>query len=623
MDKKHLMNYKIKINSLSKEEQQLRDRYLSDLSTGELQGPPTGYASIDKPWFRFYNKENVGKDLEFKKIDKYLFDCNKGHLDDIALVYFKKEITFKELREKIDKYASYFYNTGIKEGDIVSVLMPTTPECVYVFYALRVIGAIPDMIDPRANPETLNFYFKENKSKYMYVLDDCAPKLERAMEGTDIKNIILGKVSTEMPSMTKFVYEKFLHKNKKKNKKIYEELKKDYKVIDLINEIDNYEMKPFVEAEYKKGELALIEHSSGTTSTPKGIKLTSDNINAIAFQYNLSNLEIKRQDKFLSCIPAFAAFGMIANVHLPLSLGLKTIIIPDPSGDNIEKAFLEYQPQHILTVVSNLEKVAKSKKIKDLSYFISPGCGGYELLPSKRNEIENLFREKGCNKKILTGWGASEVSSTTCLESPNCVKDLSSGVPLAQNVVSVFDKDTNEELNYLEESEGDLYISGPTVMIGYLNNDKLTEKSIFVDEAGTRWYKTGDTGYLDKDGRVFVKGRDDRMIIIGHNGKKVCPLPIEEVINSVPEVECCIVVKADSNLGIVPKAFIVLKDAEANQAVVLNKIMDACLEKLDKKVIPEDFEFIDSMPMTPMDKINYKKLENTKIQKKLVLRNFD
>ena len=156
------------IKNLDIKEQTLRDLHLRKLALGELQGPPTGYASIDKPWLKYYSEEAIKKEIpENKAMYEIMKEKNSKYPNRIAINYYGNLFTYEALFKKVDEYASKFKTLGVKSGDIVSICMPSTPETVFALYALNKIGAICDMIDPRSNSEQMEFYLKENKSKLL------------------------------------------------------------------------------------------------------------------------------------------------------------------------------------------------------------------------------------------------------------------------------------------------------------------------------------------------------------------------------------------------------------------------------------------------------------------------
>jgi len=316
----------------------------------------------------------------------------------------------------------------------------------------------------------------------------------------------------------------------------------------------------------------------------------------------------------LSVIPAFASFGVVASINLPLYLSMETILVSLPSPKKFVDLITKEKPNFCLTIPANFIYLKNNYKGKDLSYFAGPGCGGYSLDSSKEREINEFLKSKNAPSPMLMGWGMSELASTACLEVPECSKELSSGIPLIKNIISIFEPDTDKELQYGDE--GEICVSGPTIMYGYLNNPEKTNMTIKKHSDGSVWLHSHDIGYMDSDGRVYPINRIDRMIIKGIDGFKIYPQKIEDVITTSKYVDACVVVGCDGPNGIYPKAFIVLNKEYENSPNALEEIKRLCLEKLSVRAIPDEFEFIDKLPYTAMGKIDYKKLEaNTTIQK--------
>ena len=607
-----LNEYKTSVGKLSVNERKLRDLYLRKLALGELQGPPTGYASIDKPWLKYYSEEAIMSDLPEMSAYEYLKSKSKNHFNNVALDYFGKKITYKEMFVEIDKYYFKLLNLGIKEGDIVSICMPTTPETIFLFYALNKLGAIPDMLDPRVNASKLEFYLKENCSKFLLIYEKCYPKINKVYKNTDLKKIVLLSISSYMPTHISFFYR--LKSNDKKN--ISNDINKNV-FVDFDDYDNDIEKKitgcSFIGRNFSD-KVALIVHSSGTSSTPKGIVLSNKNINALAFQYEVSPLDIKKNEKFLSAIPAFAAFGLVASVHLPLSLGLLTIVQPAVTRDNFSSIVRKYKPNHCLTAPENYEALISDTKIKDLSFFISPGCGGNS--EPKEQEINDFFKSKGAASKLLKGWGMSELSSTACLETPNCKGNGNSmGVPLVKNTIAIFEPKT--DIEKLIGEEGEICVKGPNVMCNYLNNDVLTNKVKLKHSDGDVWMHSGDLGYIDVDGKIYFCDRMERMII-RFDGLKICPNELESVICSHSAVARCIVVGIkDKTYGTVPRALIELKkEFVGKEQKIYSEILSICNEKLTERAIPYYFQFESSLPSTAMGKPDPLEAEKISINSK-------
>ena len=560
----------------------------------------TGYPSVDRPWLKYYSDEAIRAELPRMTAYEYIYHCNKERLNETAINYFGNLITYAELFQKIDRCARQFSKLGIKKGNIVSICMPTTVETVIAFYALNRLGAVADMLDPRSNKEQLKFYLQENESRILILFDACYSKIKEILSETSIQQVILASAGDSMPAILKIIYH--IKNCKGKNK-----IEQDNLFITWKKFIQSEAEKCKI-ADYEKNMPALLVHSSGTVGTPKGILLSNDNLNALAFQYKLTSLSLKRGDRFLSAIPAFAAFGMVASVHLPLSLGLYTILQPSVTADNMVKLCLKYKPNLCNTVPRNYDVLTASKKVKDLSFFSSLGCGGDTVNENLEKRIEEDLIHKKSSGKLYKGWGMSELASTATSEMPSCKNVGSVGIPLAKNVISIFEPGTDKELSYNEQ--GEICVTGPSVMLGYFKNKELTDKVLKLHRDGRVWLHSGDIGHMSEQGVLTIDSRIERMII-RFDGFKIYPPAIENVMTQHPDIEECAVIGVDDSAnGKVPKAFLVMKHScKRDRHIVEEEVKQLCVSKLAERAVPYYFEFIDELPMTMMGKVDYRKLE--------------
>ena len=605
MTKEELLKLKDEISKLSDEDLKKRYSYLRGLANGELQGPLVGYPTIDKPWRKYYDKNisNIAIPDNINIYD-YMEMQNDEHIDRIAINYFGTLITYGDMFEKIEDLTRKFSELNVKCGDIVSICMPTTPETAMCFYALNRLGSVCDMIDPRSNPKQLDYYLNENKSHLLIVCENYLNVLNETindhLENKELTKVISLPITPSAPLMIKLIVD---NKVNKKNKNL--NLSKD---IIKWNDFMKIRGNDYYLESLHPDDDAIIVHSSGTTSTPKGIVLSNKNINCIALQYKNTPLKTDAGSKFLSVIPAFASFGMVTSINLPFYLQMENIMMPMVNADLFCKAFKKNKINFCLTVPGNFLALARSKDKYDLTGLYGPGAGGYSIDSTKEEEINTYLKNNGGPVPMLMGWGMSELASTGCLEVPECAKTLSSGIPLPLNTIGIFSPGTDKELSYGEE--GEICVSGPTIMQRYLNNEEKTRKIKKIHSDGTLWLHSGDIGYMDTDGRIYPIDRCERMIIKGIDGFKMFPQKIEDVISSSEFIEECVVVgKNTHELGVVAKAWIVLKDDYKNSNDFISDIVEKCKEKLSERQIPNLVEVIDEIPYTPLGKPDYKKLE--------------
>ena len=380
MDNNYLNEYKMKLGSLSVNDQKMRDLYLRKLALGEIQGPPTGYASIDKPWLKYYSEDAIKADGPKKTIYRVIYDNNKDNLEGNALQFFDKYITYGELLKNIDKVANAFVAKGIKDGDIVNVSLPNIPESVYVFYALSKIGAIANMINPLSSTEDFKHYINETDSNFIIVLKDIEEKIFSILEETSLNYVVSVSATNSLIEdnevdlvMNNNVCLNSFNKFVSLGKNIYED----------------------VEVDYVPDKAVVIEHTGGTTGTPKGVLLSNDAINLIAHHFMVSDLKFDRDQKWLNIMPPFIAYGVGNGLHLPLAVGMCVVAIPKFEPDKIDELISLYNPNNFAGVPVHYESIIISNKLKnvDFSKWVLPGVGG-DTMDTNLEKEANKFLKK-------------------------------------------------------------------------------------------------------------------------------------------------------------------------------------------------------------------------------------
>lgn len=585
----------------------------SNIFKGEL----TGYASLDRPWLKYYPIGILTKDLPRKSIYRYVYENNKNYIYRNALNYFGNKITYDEMFKKIDETARALVKSGIKENDIVTICAPTLPETIYLFYALSKIGAIANMVDPRKSKEELAEYINLVDSKFVFAVDVVAEKLVDLKEKTNVSDIVLLSPGDSLPNYLNYALSiKNTLKNIKERKVDYKNFKtfKEF----LNNKVDN---NIEIEADYKANRPVVIVYTGGTTGRSKGVVLTNDNINAASFQCEHCGFDFQRQHKWLNIMPPFIAYGVGNGLHLPLACGMEVTLVPQFNPKEFDKLLHKYRPNHMTGVPTHYDGLVISKILKneDLNYIFSAIVGGDKLDVESEIKINKYFDEHNCNYMISKGYGLTEVCAAVCATSrPEANKIGSVGIPFSHTVMAIFDPDDiNKELTYGEL--GEICITGPNTMLGYYNNEKATKDMLRVHEDGKVWVHSGDIGYIDSDGCVFVINRIKNMII-RHDGFKVYPIQIEKVLMHHPNVSGCTVIGIRDNnysQGELPKAYVCLKNIKLKEQT-LKELKESCKDNLAEYLIPEEIEVLKELPKTSIGKIDFMKLkkeEELKVKK--------
>lgn len=559
----------------------------------------TGYPSIDKPWLKYYTEEAINAKLPKCTIYEYLWENNKDHTDDIAIYYMGKKIKYKELFDNIDRFAEVFLCEGIKEGDIVTIIAPSIPETIYAFYALNKIGAISNFVDPRKSSEELDEVLATMKTKACIILDDMWKKFfDTAKKHTSL--MISISISDSLPAIPKLFIR--LKRRAKLNENIVSlhNLFKRHKQCDKV-----------IGVTYSPNKPVLLEYTGGTTGISKGVVLSNENVNAVIEQTKYSGVPLKRGESWLSVAFPFIAYSLICSQHMPLSLGITAHLCFSLEIEKVEKQLLKHKINHMANTPLMWEQLTKSKSASktDFSFIIAPTVGADALDIKKEEEINQFLQRHNCKYKISKGYGMTEVSSGICITPTNDINKLGSvGIPLNMTTVGIFEIDTDKELTYGEP--GEICVQGPSVMLGYYNNDEANKDILRKHSDEQIWLHTGDLGHMDEDGFLFIDGRIKRMII-NCTGFKIFAPNVENEISEVAGVEkCCVVGKKDNkhNIGQVPIAYVIPKP-QVDKVKLKAEIFEKCKLRLPTYSYPQKIIIRDSFPYTSAGKIDYRALE--------------
>lgn len=558
----------------------------------------TGYPSIDKPWLKYYSEEAINAPLPECTIYEYLWGNNKDYPDEIALIYENRKITYRELFSQIDRVASAFTSIGVKEGDVVTLMVLNQPETVYCLYALNKIGAVSCMINVLSSPKEIVHYMEECDSQYLIVLDALFEKAYTAFHQYPMKNLIYLPLYQSLGFIKKAAY----------RMKVKEPSSTEPEIISWDTFLRGATGTiPSVKKDCRT--CAVIGHTGGTTGTPKGVMLSDYAVNALTFQY-FYKLDYQRKDTFLCLIVPFAMFGLVINVHTPITLGITTILIPRVDAGKTDFLITKFHPNHILSIPSYWTAIASSQRIKDLHFLKTAGAGGSGMTIELEQKLNNLFIEKGANIIFLNGYGLSEVGSTACTQLYEFGEAGSVGVPIPKNTIAAFETEIGEEKKYNEL--GEICIQSPSVMLGYVGNEEETKTMIRTHADGSVWVHTGDIGYVNENGSVFIKGRMKRIYLTQYNGAlaKIFPDRIERVLNTNPAVsDSCVVCIPNGENGYRPVAFCETGKSIEETAQIEKALLASCKEELPEYAVPVRFVFQTLLPRTAMGKIDYRALE--------------
>lgn len=601
MEQKDLIEYKKYLNSLSYEELVERNKILRGYQTGEYFGPMTGYLSIDKPWLKYYDNKDLELTVPQMLLNDYMDSLTKDYGNNIAFEYFNKHITYHEFKDNRDKVAKSLIALGIKPGDIVSVCLPNIPEVAYVFYAINKIGAIANMLDPRTNKSTITRNVNDAKSKLVITLDSAF----ELFTDTNVETIVpVSAINCLNPSFQKLIrfFDKSLNIKIPSNSHTlkYNDFLKLGEGVSIPDK--NY---------YKKNSPAVIAYTGGTTGIAKGVIISNEAFNSMVVENSVMGYNSSFQDSLLNIAPPWTYYGLSNCLNAFLCLGIKSILIPKIGPDDLGKLINKCRPNHVITVPSALVGMINDKKLskKELEFLKTLIVGADKLDPTFEDEVDNWLKMHDSSTFVSKGYGMTEVCAAAAYTKGETNEPGTVGIPYLFETIAIFDiDDYNKECRV--DERGELAILGPKNMLGYFGeSENETSEVLKEHDDGSVWVHTGDIGHIDKDGKIFIDGRLKRMFV--RNGFKIFPGEIESQIMKDPDIlQAAVIATKDSSNGYNTKAYIVLKEhIKKSSDDILEEIKELLKNTLYDYELPDSYEILSEMPLTPMNKIDFKALE--------------
>lgn len=565
----------------------------------------SGYPTIDKPWYVNYNKNELEKEIQKRTVFQEVYDNNIKFQKDLALEFFGSKINYSTFFKNIEMTAKAFKEYGIKKGDFVTICAAGIPETVYSFYALSKIGAVANMIAPHFEKKDLIARISDCESDTLIIMDEFYPGLKEAIKGSRIKNIII--LPTLNSSMLRFIT-------------------KTYKIDSFSNELywnqfikDGRKQKETETISYEKDLPLTMVYSSGTTGASKGILLSNDSFQNSIQSYPASGVDISRGQKFYQIIPPWYSTGLSTSIHLPLSYGTSVFMDPRFERDIFVKNIIKAKPNYCVAPTSMYEGFLDEKLVgnKNLSFFNYPFEGGEPLSNEVASKIEKVFKEHGSNAQLRVAYGQCECGAAITTQTQKAENTRGSvGIPLPGVTIGIFDEQFNE-LKYYER--GQILANTPCSMIGYYKNEEATKEYFHIDKNGIKWNCTGDIGYIDEKGNLFVQGRATDYSII--DNEKIYNFDIENILMELDEIKMCDVLEFDNNGTKELAAHIIFtdkvqKEIEENPKYLEEKLFEIkqyIYERTNnEKMVPHRFKIRKSFPYAKSGKRDVSKIKEEK-----------
>ena len=533
--------------------------------------------------------------------------------NNIAFDFMGRSVTYRKMVQEIEKCAKSLKTLGVRVGDKVTIAMPNCPQAIYMFYAVNLVGGIANMIHPLSAEKEIEFYLNASESTTAITLDQFYNKFEKVRERTKVVNMIIASVRDALSPTIKAGY--MLTEGRKIQK-----IPEDAPVIRWreFMEMSRYCFYKNYRMERGFDDPAVILYSGGTTGTTKGIVLTNGNFNALGQQIIATNPMFRPGDRMLAAMPLFHGFGLGVCVHSMLSQGGRCILIPRFTAKSYAKQIVKYKCNFIAGVPTLYEALLRLPSMDgaNLSSLKGVFSGGDSLSIELKKKVDEFLKAHNATVQIRQGYGLTECVTASCLTPKDYNRVGSIGVPFPDTYYKIVKPGTTQELD--ANLEGEICVSGPSVMLEYVDNPEETHNTLRRHPDGRIWMHTGDLGKMDEDGFVYFSQRIKRMIVT--SGYNVYPGQLENIIDGHEKVllSCVIGVKDPYKMQKV-KAFVKLAVGVPATEETKQVLMAYCRKNVAKYAMPYDIEFRAELPKTLVGKVAYRVLEEEEAERQAAL----
>jgi long-chain acyl-CoA synthetase len=527
--------------------------------------------------------------IEPRPLPVLLDTAVQTYSDKICMSFRGKHYRYREVGRLVDRAAKGFQKLGVGRGIKVGLILPNCPYSIICLYGVLKAGGIVVNINPLYSVHEIEQQIADSGCRVLVTLD-VEPLYEKvsdlAREGGPIENMIVCRMKGVLRFTEKLAFGLFRE---------VASVSEDERHMFFEHLIANDGLVKMPDIDPVK-DVAVLQYTGGTTGYPKGAQLTHANLYANAAQLALWAPEVERgAEKCVAVLPLFHSFGMTGVMNLSIWIGAEMILLPKFQAAEVLDTIARERATIFIGVPTMYSALIASEKIAqyDLSSLKVCISGGAALAAELQQRFEAL---SGC--KLVEGYGLSEASPVCTINPLSGGRTGSVGLPLPGTLIEIVSLENPERVLGMGE-RGEICVRGPQVMLGYANRAK-ENIDIFL---GGRLH-TGDVGYLDRDGYLFIVDRIKDLIISG--GFNVYPRQVEEVIHAHPSVEeVAVCGVADPHRGEIVQAFVKLRQGANLTAAQLREF---CKSKLAPFQVPRRIEFRESLPKTPIGKVSKKHL---------------
>ncbi len=555
----------------------------------------------EKTWLKSYQK-GVPEKINYEEI------CMPDILErtvskfpgNIALIFQGYKVSYLQMKDMVDRFATCLTDFGVKKGDSVALLLPNVIPCVVAYYAILKIGAINVMNNPLYSDPELEHQFNDSGSKVLITLDLLGNRMIDLRPKTKIKQIVITSIGDYLPFPKSLLFPLVA-----KKKKLAADVKAAPDVYRWKDCIAKYQPNP-PKVKNSFSDVAMYQYTGGTTGVSKGVELTHGNLSKQVQQLAAWFPSFDAgTERMLGALPYFHVFGMSTCMNNSVYMGWTQILVPRPQPEPLLEAIHNFKPTFAPLVPTMYIGMLSHPNIKKTDMSCIKGAfSGSAPLPV---EVISEF-EKITGSVIVEGFGMTETCPVTHINpfAGGARKAGSVGLPISDTLARIVDLENGIDDMPIGE-RGELIVKGPQIMRGYKGKPEETANTL-----KDGWIYTGDIATMDEDGYFYIVDRKKDMIISG--GYNVYPRDIDEVYYTHPKVqEACSIGVPDAKRGETVKIFIVLKEGETSTQ---EEMIEFGKGSLAVYKLPTEVEFRKELPKTNVGKILRKELRAEELKKR-------
>ncbi len=532
---------------------------------------------------------------------------SKAYQSRTAIDFMDKTMSYPDFLNKIDRVSSSFLKMGIIKGDKIALCLPNCPQAALSIYALNRIGAVAVLLNPLLPATDIFHLLNETDCKGIIILNLILSRFTSIYASCPNLNFVISANIIEEMSLLNALATNILAFSRTVKAIAAQNTLNSIPFRNLYIQTDILSSENIITAD----DPAIIVFSGGTTGASKAVVYSSRSLNAAVLQSLATEPPTCEDTSMLAVLPYFHIFGLNVTFHMAFAAAGTCIMVPRFNPNNIVKLMIKKKPTYMSAVPTIFEGILKSRLLEtamkkqrlDFQKFRIAFCGGDNLSEKTYQKFNELIRNFGGRGLIVEGYGLTECCPVTVMRR-NEYRKGSLGLPFPGISICIVRPDTIEELP--ADTEGEICVSTPAVMTGYLNSPEETNKVLRIHHDGKLWLHTGDIGTVDNEGYLFFRDRIRRLIKV--SGYSVFALTVEKVLQSHPAVltSCVLGIHDEYSIQKI-KAFVVLRE-HCNENKIRHELIAICKDKLMPWSVPKIIEFRDTLPTNLLGKVSLSSL---------------